>query len=58
MSRFSLGRYKVADETELIKHHAEEEIEHLHKVIGEQYGELEDLRDEIKGLKAELGILE
>ncbi|NKX40283.1 hypothetical protein HGG71_02240 [Rhodobacteraceae bacterium R_SAG2] len=51
---FAEMRREVTIETDLIEHYAQEEIEHLHKIIGDQHDEIERLKTEAEYLQAEL----
>jgi len=45
---FAELRREVALEADLLKDHAEEEIEHLHQIIGEQHEEIQRLKNEVE----------
>ena len=49
---FAELRREVALEADLLEHHAQEEIKHLHQIIGDQYEEIQRLKIEIEGLSA------
>lgn len=51
---FAQMRLEIRVETDLLAYTANEEIEELHKIISDQVDELEQLRSEIKCLRAKL----
>ena len=49
---FAELRREVALEANLLEHHAQEEIEHLHQIIGDQHEEIQCLKSEVERLSA------
>ncbi|MEQ5829448.1 DNA-binding protein [Sulfitobacter sp. NFXS29] len=49
---FAELRREIALEADLLEHHAQEEIEHLHGTIGEQHEEILRLKNEVNRLSA------
>tara|TARA_R110002072_G_scaffold10478_1_gene48652 strand:- start:11300 stop:11704 length:405 start_codon:yes stop_codon:yes gene_type:complete len=49
---FAELRREVALEADLLEHHAQEEIEHLHQIIGDQHEEIQRLKNEVERLSA------
>jgi plasmid replication DNA-binding protein KfrA len=47
---FAGMRQEITIEVDLLEHHAQEEREHLHQIIGDQQEEIQRLKDEIERL--------